>query len=179
MKIRRSAVALAALLLLAGAARADGRRWHAGAKAGIGSFTLSGLDEVTQGAVVVGYDFWNGPTGSLGLELEYGTTLSQGDLDFDFQLDPVEWEVDTLGLYLAYRSGGFFYVKGRAGYLDASVEVDAVLNGVNLSQRLDDDETSAGIGFGFRVGPLMKIEAEWTRTFFDEEFDLFTLGVMF
>ena len=147
------------------------RPWFVGLKTGIVSLDESGVDDLTQAGVLLGYKFARGDWGSVAIEGEYADTVSEGDLDFP----GAEWSAESLAGCLAYRSAGRGYFKGKVGYTDVTAEVSAF----GLSEEVDDSDFSAGIGFGWKFRKNTALEIEWTRSFFDEDVDFFSIGINF
>jgi len=176
---KRIAIALLVAASLAGGVQAE-KRWYAGVLVGQADLEGHGFDAVTQAGALFGWHLYQGPGGNLAVEGEFTTTISQGDLNIDIDLGSPrpEWELDTLGVYAAYRSGGLFYVKARAGYVDGSAEVRSSGALIQLADP-SDHAASAGLGFGWRFMKLFAVEAQWTRSFFDRELDVYSVGVNF
>lgn len=169
---------LVSTLAMASAAQAE-RPWYFGIKAGQASLDLPQFDDLVQGGVLVGYRFWShGNGGTLAVEAEYTDTLAEGDFEIEDGFG-ADWEARTLAAYIAYRSGGRFFFKAKAGYQNIDFQANATAFGFNLELNSSEDDASAGLGFGWRFGRNMGLELEWSRTFFDADFDLITLAFTF
>lgn len=152
--------ALLALLMSACNAYAAGLVF--GAKAGPMQIDVEGIDDPMNAGVSIGYEFGIG-FGDLGFEGEFTTTVKEGEVGLQ------KFNIDTGGAYLTYRSPGFIYLKGRAGYIgwDADFNVNS-----------GDDGTSAsyGLGLGFNL-KVFKLELEYTQI--DDDIDFVSLGIQF
>ncbi len=172
MSLRKQILVVLAALFLAGAAQAaEERSWYAGLKTGVMSLDEAGIGDLTQGGVLFGYKMVQGDWGSFAIEADYTDTISDGNVDFA----AATWEAESLAGCLAYRTPGKGYFKGKVGYVDASAEVSAF----GLSEKVDDSDYTAGIGFGWKVGKNMALEIEWTRAFFDADLDFYSFGFNF
>src|SRR5690606_4410542 len=109
-------------------------------------------DDDTGKGFVVGYDF-----GGFGIEFEH--TETEGDVSVPFY-GKGDYEVETNALYAVYRSLGTAYFKAKIGVLNEDVTIKnfGVIPG---SIKDDDTGASAGVGGGFRIGPV-SMEAEYT-----------------
>jgi len=133
-----------------------------GAKAGPMQVDTPNVDDPLNAGVNIGYEVGIG-FGDLGFEGEFTTTVKEGELD------SVKFNIDTGAVYLTYRSPGFVYFKGRAGYL--GWDADFSLNGKD-----DGNSTSYGLGLGFSL-KVIKLELEYTQI--EENVDFISLGILF
>jgi len=145
------AVILVGLLGLVTAAPASAEGFYFGAKTGMLVVDSSLVkDDAINTGVMVGYEF-GVVLGDLGVEAEYTTTTSDGEVDTGQNFD-----VDTTAAYLAFRSAGPIYFKAKGGYLEVSGDVE------------DDSGASFGVGIGFGIG-IAQLEAEITQTSLDPD----------
>ena len=100
--------------------------------------------------------------GDLAFEGEITRTVSKGDL---FGQDV---EVETEALYVALRTAGPVYFKGRVGTLQETVIVG--------SNSGTDSGTSFGVGVGFSLG-LAQLELDLTHI--ETDITYLSLGVVF
>lgn len=94
----------------------------------------------------LGIDFGVDINKILAVEGAYTFSVNEEDIDADITLAST-----TLGVYLAARSEGPFYVKGQLGF--AKVDFDMKGYGVTISD--DDAGLSYGAGVGARVQNVM------------------------
>lgn len=161
MSTRRAtggALLLVAGLLLSPAVQAD---WYIGAKTGPMMIDESGVDDPTNAGVLIGHE-WGVVAGDLGIEAEITTTVDDGEFaGQDVQLD-------TLGLYAAFRTAGPVYLIGKAGVIRNELEIGSVSD--------SDTGSAIGAGVGFSIG-IAQFELEYTRI--DEDIDFVSLGLRF
>lgn len=156
MKARYLSVVLASSLFCA-TVQAD---LYTGIKAGT---MLIGFDDVevsedpSSVAVSVGYDF--GSTGGLALEAEASRTVTAGNVVGN------ELEVQSQGVYIAYQTTGAVYIKGRVGFMDAS------LSAGDLSE--DEGGETYGLALGFRLSGF-NVEVDFTAV--DDDVSFLSLG---
>ncbi|MCP3958936.1 MAG: porin family protein [bacterium] len=172
MKIRTLIVMVIAAVFLAGAAQAaEERPWYGGVKTGVITLDEPGIGDLTQAGALFGYKFVNRDWGSFAIEAEYSDTVDAGNLSFP----GADWEGEMLAGCFVFRGPGKGYLKGKAGYVDVSAEVSAF----GLSEDVNDSDYAAGIGFGWKLGKNAALEVEWTRAFFDEDLDFYSIGFNF
>lgn len=152
-----------ALLLLAGmllspTGYAD---WYFGAKAGPMMIDVGGFDDPTNAGVLVGHE-WGLVAGDLGIEAELTQTIDDG------RFAGQDVQVDTRGLYAAFRTAGPVYLIGKAGLVRNEVEIGTASE--------SDTGTAFGAGVGFSIG-VAQFELEFTRI--DEDIDFLSLGLRF
>jgi len=133
-----------------------------GAKAGPMLVDAPNVDDPLNAGVNIGYEIGIG-FGDLGFEGEFTTTVKEGELDM------VKFNIDTGAAYLTYRSPGFVYFKGRAGYLGWDADF-------NLNGKDDGKSASYGLGLGFSL-KVIKLELEYTQI--EENVDFVSLGILF
>jgi hypothetical protein len=160
----------ALLVLAAGAQAADGTwfgdqkalgKWTIGLKVGNMVHEADGYKDATNRGVVVGYTF-NRPVGpgSASVEFEFTDTFDDGEIDQGFGLGGTgTWQVQTKAVYVAWRTDGTIYFKGKVGAVLADVKerpTDA--------QELSTDESAIAIGggVGVRFGGNGSVEFEYT-----------------
>ena len=133
-----------------------------GAKGGPMQLDVAGADDPTNAGVAIGYEF-GVVLGDLGFEGEFTTTVKEG------KIGGLDLNIDTVAAYATYRTPGFIYLKGRAGYLawDASQ---------TLGETVDDTSASYGIGLGLSL-KVIKFELEYTQI--DDDINFVSLGIMF
>jgi len=163
----RFSVAVSVFFLLTSVALANSS-WYAGLKVGQMSSDLSGLDDGTNGGVLIGYQFGDQSYGNFALEAEYTTAISEGDATvLGFTGD---WDVDTLAIYAVYRSPGKVYFKGKVGFLDEDVSINVA--GVSASG--SESGGSYGAGLGWRIVDSSSVELEYTLV--ESDVNFFSFG---
>lgn len=147
---RISMVIISVLSFLPSAKAAD-PSWYIGLKAGQMMVDLDGLDDATNGGILVGYSF-----GNFAIETEYTSALSKGDATI-FGLTG-EWDVDTFAVYSVYRSSGNIYFKGKIGFLSEDVTINVA--GISVSE--SESGGSYGVGVGWHIVDSSSLEVEYT-----------------
>jgi hypothetical protein len=127
-------------------------------------------DATSSGLVFVGYKFSNNPGGSLAIEGEYTNSSSE---NITILGTTGKWDIDTIAVYVAYRTGGDLYFKGKAGYLHE--DVSANIAGASISG--SDSGLSLGIGAGLKIGKSNALELEYTIV--EEDVSFLSLGFNF
>lgn len=150
---------------------ADGQ-WLVGVKLGqLENNSQSGFfDELENYTLVLGYQFARrvGTNGSASIELD----LSESDdADFDSHIAGSQWNARTVGLFIAYRTPGKVYFKGKVGLMYSKLEFDEAL------PKEDDTNVAFGAGFGLLLGARqnMNLELEYTGTSGDNDLDIWNL----
>ena len=154
-------------LLLAAApvlAEQDNTGPYLGAKYGKFMIDVEEATDPTDGGFVLGYRFRHG------MAVEFEHTQTTADVVVD-HISVGEVELKTNAVYFAYRSEGNVYFKAKAGLLNEKVSgkasygycdyYDCYYYSENVEEK-DDTGLSAGIGFGFNLGPVVQFEAEYT-----------------
>lgn len=154
---------IATMGLLAGMAcvapQAVAGGWNFAAKTGPMLIDQSGVDDPTNVGVTAGYDLGI-LAGDLGIEGEYTTSIDKGSTPTGRDLN-----VDTAGLYAAFRSAGPIYLIAKAG----GAWIDRTGHG-------SDTGASYGLGVGFSLA-LVQLELEYTRI--HNNVDFLSVGVRF
>jgi len=107
-------------------------------------------DDAINGGLLIGAKFIASSTHSFALEAEISQTVVKGDVGSE------EWELDTFGIFAAFRAGGNLYFKGKLGMVDR--EIRSTSGSLN-----DDNEMAIGLGFGFQDGMMRMLEIEYTQ----------------
>ncbi|MEC8811620.1 MAG: outer membrane beta-barrel protein [Pseudomonadota bacterium] len=151
-------IALSAALLMAasGSVLAQDAGVYIGAKAG--SFRID-AEELNSNnpngrGFVLGYNLGDGP--AIEFERNSSDTFYAG-LD-RYSGPEVEGELETTALYFAYRSVGTAFFKVKAGILKEDVKA----KGYSAAADESDTGLSVGAGFGFNLGDIAQVEAEYT-----------------
>lgn len=153
-------MAMLALLLSAGSTSAAGLTF--GAKAGAMQIDSESIDDPMNAGVNIGYEFGIG-IGDLGFEGEFTTTVKEGEIGLQ------KFNIDTGGAYITYRSPGFIYLKGRAGYVGWDADF-------SVGDKNDGTSASYGLGLGFSLH-VIKLELEYTQV--DEDINFVSIGILF
>jgi hypothetical protein len=134
-------------------------------KVGFLDADLGGFDNAINIGVMVGYDLYQFPVGTVSVEGEFTTTLADGDID-----GGGEWDADTLAAYGVYRSLGEFYFKGKAGVHRQDIKSDS---GGPIPDA-EDTTLAFGVGGGWRMDRNSGIEVEYTAG--SDELDFVSVG---
>jgi len=129
-----------------------------GAKTGPMLLGDSGIDSPTNAALVVGYEMGMA-VADVAIEGEVSTTLAEGS-------DSAA--VDTGGVYLAARTAGPVYFKGRGGLVGWETDVNGTTR--------DGSGASFGVGMGFSLG-VTQIELDYTLI--DNDISFLSIGAQF
>lgn len=138
--------------------------FYLGARTGTMSIDLEGAEDPTSSAFVIGYDF-----GSTALEIEHNRA------DFDYRHpefgddEPQSLSINTTGVYLAYRTSDYVYLKAKGGLL-----FEDIGDGKGTTEK--DSGFSAGVGAGIRLGPV-SLEADYTLI--EADINLLNVGLHF
>ena len=120
--------------------------FYIAAKVGSMMIDKSGVDDPTNIGIALGYEI-GVVAADIGIEGEYTKTSDNGSFAGS------DVEVETVGIYLAGRTAGPIYLKGRLGYVD--VDVEGPLN-------VDDSGATYGLGVGVSTG-VIQLELEYTQ----------------
>ncbi len=136
--------------------------FYAGIKSGNMDIDVSAYDTAAPLGIQLGYSF----NENYAIELEYT------DTDFDLKTAGMKFNGDmqTYALYGVYRTSGDVYAKFKAGILNEEVSIKVA----NQTADFGDDGFSAGIGAGYRSGPV-SIEAEYT--ILEQDVDFLSVGL--
>lgn len=134
--------------------------FYFGAKIGQMVIDNVGIDDPTNLGLTLGYEF-GAVAADVGVEGEYTKSTKDGTFQGN------DFDVETIGLYLAGRTAGPLYVKGRFGYVDTNVDGRAGIS---------ESGTSYGLGLGFSVG-VAQFEFEYTRI--NSDINFFSAAVLF
>lgn len=122
-----------------------------GAKAGFFEVENANYDKAINAGIMVGAHFVASSVHTVSLEGEFTTSVLPGDISGGSN----EWEIDTFGLFAAFRAGSGVYFKGKLGYIDRSISFKT--GGVS-----DRNSIAYGLGFGWRRSSEQRIEVEYT-----------------
>lgn len=170
MQTKTLIFALCAGLTFSATAQAADSPLYLGLKAGKVMIDISAYDDANSTGLVLGYKISDNADGSLAVEGEY---TKSSTADITVLGIKGEWDVDTLAVYLAYRSGGDLYFKGKVGYLNEDINVNIV--GATISG--SDSGMSYGVGGGWKLGKKAALELEYTVI--EEDANFVSLGVNF
>ncbi len=119
-----------------------------GAKTGVQAVDFDaaeGEDPNIAASILVGYIFMDLPGMDLAAEVQFDTSLTEGEVNND------EYSVETIGAFASIRTGGPIYFIGRLGYVDTEFDFTDGLD-------VDDDGAAFGVGIGF--GSITNLEVE-------------------
>lgn len=150
-----------------GTVHAEDEAWYAGVKAGSMKVDVSAYDDELGVGGVLGYKLNN----TLAIEGGYSTTGKDGGLTIGSTQG--NWSVDIVSVYLAYRSEGALYFKGKIRYLYEDVKI--TVPGASLSG--SDNGITYGIGAGWR--PFKNISFELEYTAIEADLNFISFGINF
>ncbi|MGD8615850.1 MAG: outer membrane beta-barrel protein [Gammaproteobacteria bacterium] len=141
--------ALAVVLLCSCSVAAGGERAYLGASLGAMEAHRQGFDAAVNAGVLAGYAVYRRELFTVSLEGELTGTVSDGDLEASDRKG--RWDIDTRGLYAAFRLGQRFFMKVRFGsaWTDRSTRFEG-------RSRKDSD---SGLSWGGAVGWM--IDESW------------------
>lgn len=146
-------------LVMASPAAANG--WIFGANTGMMDVDVPGVSNPTNIGLMAGYEIGVG-VGDIAFEGEITRTLSPGSfLGADV-------EVETEALYVALRTAGPVYFKGRLGTLQEEVRIGSTSG--------SETGSSVSLGVGFS---LALVQLELDMTVVEEDVTYFSVGVVF
>ncbi|MBL1276146.1 MAG: outer membrane beta-barrel protein [Ectothiorhodospiraceae bacterium] len=135
--------------------------WFFGVKTGPMLIDANGISDTTNTGVVVGYDIGL-VVADVAVEGEFTTTTSDGKFIGN------KVEVDTQALYMAFRTGGPFYFKAKAGLVNEEITIGGISE--------TDSGVSYGVGLGFGIG-IAQLELELTTI--EQDIAFLSVGVQF
>ena len=140
--------------------------FYAGVQAGKVKVDVDGIQDADTVGLRLGYGLG---FGGVSVEAEYNT----GDGNIDMLGNKDTYDVDTLGLFVAYRTPGPAYLKARAGAVRSEIEANVTGFG-----NVDDSETefSMGVGVGIRLDNF-RIEGEFSKV--DSDANLLSFGLIY
>ncbi len=150
-------------------------KWMIGVKGGTVKNGNDDFDDANNGGILLGYEFARpiGFDGSAAIEFEGTSSFDDGDFGGASTFGTSgRWDVDTLGLFFAYRTPGTVYFKGRLGGIQSDVTTKTA--GGNVSE--DDASLAGSAGLGVKLGEWGNIELEWTGDSGDNDIQIISLG---
>ena len=150
-------------------------KWMVGVKGSSVKNGRSEFDNANNSGVLLGYQFARpvGFDGSAAIEFEGTTSHDDGDIRSTSAFGaPGRWDVDTYGLFFAYRTPGTVYFKGRLGGIQS--DVTSKFAGSSISE--DDTSLAGSAGLGVKLGEWGTIELEWTGDSGDNDIQMISLG---
>jgi len=168
VRVRSIAVALVCALSVS-TLRAENA--YIGASLGIMDADVSGVDEATNGGLLLGYDVYRHEIFAVSLEGEFTTTVSDGDLQASGSKG--DWDIDTQAAYLAFRLGDPFYMKARFGF--AWTDVSASIN--ESSFHGSDSGVSWGAAVGWMVTERWGLQLDGTMV--DSDVTYWNAGALY
>lgn len=143
---------------------------YAGIKAGLMDVDKGGFDEASNFGLLVGYELTRDPNGSFFAEGEYTRSFSDGDVRIAGQRG--EWDAETLGGYLGYRTAGPWFLKAKAGL----VWQDVTVSGIGGRNPGSDTNFSVGAGGGARLSDDVALELEYS--WLGDDLAFISLGII-
>ena len=140
--------------------------WYLGLKVGWMDADAPSFDEATNLGLYGGYTLHEDVNGRFALEGEYTRSISDGDIPGG------GWDIETLGLYGAYRTAGPWFLKLKAGYIDEDISVSAGGNSIAGS----DSGFSFGAGGGVQLSNKAAFEIEYTVI--EDDVNFFSIGYL-
>ena len=123
---------------------------YIGLTAGSDKVDIQGIDNASGAGLMAGWRF------NQNFALEFAGHAS--DADAGGILPGCVFEIDTVALYLAARSSGQFYAKGRVGVLSETI---TPRDTCAFTPEQTESGLSAGLGAGIRLGKAA-LELEYT-----------------
>lgn len=150
-------------------------QWFVGGKAGVVQNGRRDFGDANNAGIIFGYEFARGIAyrGRSSLEFDLTSSFDDGEIGSGSAFGARgEWDVDTFGVFFAYRTPGTVYFKGKLGALQSEVTTK-----VGPFRGKDSDTSIAGgAAFGVLVGENGNIELEWTGDSGDNDINMFSLG---
>lgn len=159
-KMMVTAVALCSALIASPPVMAG---WYVGVKTAEVNVDRPGVGNPTNVGVKLGRQ-WGVVAGDIGIEGEVSRTND------DARLGSSKVDVDTEGLYVAFRSAGPVYVIARGGMARRKLTIG--------SQSDTQSGESYGFGMGFSLA-LIQIELEYTQLPKGTDVSMVSLGIQF
>lgn len=158
MKIRFSMGVAVVVLVLGLACPRQADAWYIGIKGGPMISSIGGMDNAGNLGALVGKDVYSFNYGTLSVEGEFTSTIEDGEIS-QAEFFNGKWDLNTLGLWMAYRSQHRLYGKLRLGINYVDINVDRAGN------NFKDDTTglSWGIGAGWKIDEVFSMEVEYTQ----------------
>ena len=153
---------LLALLGLVMASPASANGWIFGANTGTMVIDVSGVSNPTNVGFMAGYEIGIG-IGDLAFEAEMTNSVSSGSAGSS------DVDIDTRALYVALRTAGPVYFKGRMGTLQEEISISGFPSET-------DNGSSIGVGVGFSLG-LVQLELDYTVI--EQDVNYLSVGVVF
>ena len=135
--------------------------FYAGGQLGKLKVDVDGIQNADMVGLRLGYGLG---FGGLAVEAEYNT----GDGDFNILGTTGSYDVDTLGLFVAYRTPGAAYLKARLGAVREELS--------SMGEEEEETEFSMGIGVGIRLNNI-RIEGEFSKV--EEDANLLSFGLIY
>lgn len=169
-------MAAAIALVLAGAVWAQP---YVGAKTGMMTIGVSGVDNIIPIGVLAGYEFQP----RMAIEGEFNYRISGGDWDYGFgpASATTEFKLWTIAGYFAYRYpvGDNLFLKGKAGILYENVDAEVTLDYMGEHYSYDGGGTDTGLSIGAGVGMKLseKLTGEVEFTVIESDVNYLSVGL--
>lgn len=152
--MKKIALSAAMVMGACGSVYAQDPGVYVGVKAGSFQIDIDEFDTNDPNAkgFVVGYNLGEGPA----IEFEHNKSDTFHVTENGYFL--ADGDVTTNALYFAYRSQGSVFFKVKGGILIEDVSA----SGYSRSAEDSDTGLSVGAGFGFNMGEVAQLEAEYT-----------------
>ncbi|NOZ10923.1 MAG: porin family protein [Gammaproteobacteria bacterium] len=156
--------------------------WMAGIKAGNMINEGTDFSDSSNVGLLVGYTFAK-PIGDAGgstsVEFEMTTSADRGTFGNNSALATTgKWDVESKALYVAYRSAGTVYFKGKLGGVIADITTERD-SGATSNDTVEDAKVSLGAGLGMRISEKANIELEWASGIGENDINYVSLGAVF
>ncbi len=184
-----SVLTLATLCLLSANAAAQQPTWFSDDRTAQGHWMLgfvygdmlhegNDFKDATNAGILAGYEFARPILGNgrAAVEFVYTDTSDDGTFGVDSrQATTGTWSLKTIGVYVAARTAGTIYAKGKMGVVVADIDYDRD-TGILLQE--EESGASFGAGLGFRVNDRANIELDYTGSIGINDINYFSLGAM-
>jgi hypothetical protein len=154
--------------------------WLVGVKTGNMDHEGTDRDAATNRGILLGYMF-NRPVmgnGTASIEFEMTDTSDDGTFGPDSdQATSGVWNVESKAIYLAYRTAGTVYFKGKIGGVIADI-TNTRDTGPTANDKVEESQASLGAGVGMRLGQHANLELEWASSIGINDISYLSLGAM-
>lgn len=150
MNIRAFRIMVLMLAGLGGVSTAAADELVLGGKVGAFNIDFEQVDQsdpFLAAAVDLGYEFLDLAGLRLGAELQFTTSLTDGEMNLR------DYSYQSVGAFMSLRTLGPVYFIGRLGYIDAHITPENTAS-------IDDNGTTVGLGIGFNTGIRWELELD-------------------
>jgi len=143
---------------------------YIGLTAGKMMVDLDGLDDANSTGILMGYRFTDE------LAVEGGFTKSSS-ADITAPGANGTWDIDTITVFMAYRTPGDVYFKGKIGVINRDISYSTSNGVLTTSDAGSESGGSLGVGGGVKFSKTGALELEYSLV--DGHVNYLSLGVNF